>query len=64
MTDFGARAVRLCGHAGRLLGWSPEQFWSATPAELACILPSEDAGSVRPMARDDLRTMMEQDPDG
>lgn len=35
---FGQRAARLAGIAGWLLGWRPEEFWRATPAELAAVL--------------------------
>ena len=35
---FGEGAVRLCHAAGLLLGWRPDEFWNATPAELAAAL--------------------------
>jgi uncharacterized phage protein (TIGR02216 family) len=35
MTCFGEAAARLSGAASLLLGWRPEEFWNATPAELA-----------------------------
>jgi uncharacterized phage protein (TIGR02216 family) len=36
MTEcFGEAAARLCGAASLLLGWRPDEFWNATPAELA-----------------------------
>jgi uncharacterized phage protein (TIGR02216 family) len=35
MICFGDAAARLCGAASMLLGWRPEEFWNATPAELA-----------------------------
>ena len=40
MTDeiFTARAAKLAGHACWLLGWTPDTFWRATPAELAAVL--------------------------
>ncbi len=31
-------AARLAGLAGVLLGWRPQEFWTATPAELAAVL--------------------------
>lgn len=34
---FGEAAARLAGLAG-VLGWRPDDFWSATPAELAATL--------------------------
>jgi uncharacterized phage protein (TIGR02216 family) len=30
--------VRLCGAAAIVLGWRPNEFWEATPAELAMAL--------------------------
>lgn len=35
---FGAAAARLCGAAALLLGWRPDEFWNATPAELTLAL--------------------------
>jgi hypothetical protein len=63
---FGAAASRLAGLAGVLLGWRPQDFWAATPAELAAVLavmggatPSDD-----PLASGDLARLMELFPDG
>lgn len=30
--------------AGALLGWRPDEFWRATPAELACVLRAMSGG--------------------
>ena len=38
MRRFAEGARRLAGVAGWLLGWRPEEFWRATPAELAAVL--------------------------
>jgi uncharacterized phage protein (TIGR02216 family) len=35
---FGEGAARLCSAASVLLGWRPEEFWNATPAELGLAL--------------------------
>ena len=45
---FGAAAVRLCHAAALLLGWRPDEFWNATPAELATALlvPGEQLAGV------------------
>jgi hypothetical protein len=32
---FGDAALAAFAQASRLLGWRPQDFWSATPAELA-----------------------------
>jgi uncharacterized phage protein (TIGR02216 family) len=57
---FGLGAMRLGGLAARLLGWRPEHFWRATPAELAAIL-SPYTSPDDSLARGDLERMMEQD---
>ena len=36
--SFAGAAVRLAGAAAALLGWTPGEFWNATPAELAASL--------------------------
>ena len=36
--DFAAHARIACTAAQQLLGWSPPQFWQATPAELILAL--------------------------
>ena len=35
---FADGARRLAGLVPRALGWRPDEFWNATPAELAAIL--------------------------
>lgn len=35
---FGEAAARMCTAASLILGWRPDEFWSATPAELALAL--------------------------
>ena len=42
---FGQSAARLCSAASILLRWRPDEFWNATPAELALALqmPAADA---------------------
>jgi len=52
MTRFADAAGRLAGVAGWLLGWRPDEFWRATPADLASVLraargeEAEGAGGV------------------
>ena len=38
MKRFADAAGRLAGIAGWLLGWRPDEFWRATPTELASVL--------------------------
>ena len=61
--EFGPSARRLAGLAGRMLGWRPGEFWSATPAELAASLAPEPAAISLPLSRTDLTRLMEQDND-
>lgn len=35
---FGESAAQLCSVACQLLGWRPDEFWNATPAELVLAL--------------------------
>ena len=45
---FGEGAARLCGFAAMLLGWRPDEFWNATPAELALALNAQDDAAAPP----------------
>ena len=62
---FGAAAERLAGIVPRTLGWLPDDFWGATPAELAVIFA---AGAEHPagetLARSELIALMERDRNG
>ncbi len=44
-----------------MLGWLPDQFWAATPAELASVLSPYAATSDQPLARSELNRLMERD---
>ena len=62
---FSEAAARLAGLAGALLGWRPDEFWRATPAELASVLGALTAdGRAAPLARDELARLEEMFPDG
>jgi hypothetical protein len=66
VTDsFAEAAARWCGLAARFLGWTPADFWNATPAELTMALadPAE-AASLSPPSREMIATLMERDADG
>jgi hypothetical protein len=60
---FGDGAARLAGIAGAWLGWRPDEFWRATPAELAAVLRvlAPDASAA---SSGDLVRLMEMFPDG
>ena len=63
---FAPRAVRLAGVMARVAGWTPDQFWAATPADAAAVLAAwaDDDGSAPPVDRAGLTAMMEIFPDG
>jgi uncharacterized phage protein (TIGR02216 family) len=60
---FSDAAARLAGLAGALLGWRPDEFWRATPAELAGVLAALNGGEAAPMTRDELAKLRERFPD-
>lgn len=57
---FAATAARLAGLAARVLGWRPGEFWTATPAELALSLGSEEP-IESPPTRAELMTLIESE---
>lgn len=48
-----------------LLGWEPEVFWRATPAELALALAGRifEPGAAAPLSRHELRDLVHRFPD-
>ena len=62
--DFTARAARLAGLAGAILGWRPHEFWAATPAELTAIFAALVPAVEAPPTHADLTRLKEQFPDG
>ncbi len=59
---FSDAAARLAGLAGALLGWRPDEFWRATPAELAAVLGAM-AGGAGAAGAEDLARLTEMFPD-
>ncbi len=60
---FGDEARRLAGAATLLLGWTPDTFWRATPAELMdALMPA--GGEGEPADRQKIEALMERFPDG
>lgn len=62
---FSDSAGRLAGLAGALLGWRPDEFWGATPAELIAVVRAmtgekEDGASAVDLDR--LRRMFPDEP--
>jgi Phage tail assembly chaperone protein, TAC len=61
--SFAQAARKLAGQSAVLLGWRPDDFWNATPGELAAILsaftPDGDAADGSTLTQ-----LMELFPDG
>ena len=66
MARFADAAARLAGLAGAVLGWSPDSFWRATPAELAAVVAVLRGGDalVDPPDGATLAWLQEAFPDG
>jgi hypothetical protein len=61
---FTPGAARLAGLIPRALGWRPDDFWNATPAELTSIFASGEAEQSEPLSRNDLERLLERERDG
>ena len=60
-----AQSARAAAHlAAAALGWRPQEFWQATPAELATALGVDAAPAAAPVDAGWLAGLMEQFPDG
>jgi uncharacterized phage protein (TIGR02216 family) len=63
---FADAAARLAGLSGAALGWRPDEFWRATPAELAGIVAALRGGggeTETPPERSEIARLMMQFPD-
>jgi hypothetical protein len=60
---FEAAARRAARVAAVTLGWRPDDFWAATPADLRTALGLDDAGDEAPVTAAVLARMMEGCPD-
>ena len=61
---FGEAAARLSGQAALLIGWTPDTFWAATPAELAAIVMAAAPPPAGGIDHATITAMMERDADG
>ncbi len=62
---FAGAAERLAPFAARYLGWRPDEFWQATPQEIALSLKDPDAaGAPGGITRADLESLLERESDG
>jgi uncharacterized phage protein (TIGR02216 family) len=60
---FAKNARRLFGQTVLLLGWRPDEFWAATPEELASILAAMTPPDEAPLDSQTIRQLMDQFPD-
>jgi uncharacterized phage protein (TIGR02216 family) len=61
---FAEAAARLAGVAGALLGWRPDEFWRATPAELGAVLKAMAPEAEEGVGRAELERLKALFPDG
>jgi hypothetical protein len=50
--------------AGALLGWRPDEFWRATPAELAAVMRALAGDQLGGIDSNDLKRLCEELGDG
>ena len=63
LSSFAESAGRLAGVAGALLGWRPDEFWRATPAELGAVLAAMLPEAAEGMDATDLQRLTALFPD-
>ena len=61
---FADVARHGCALSARLLGWRPQDFWQATPAELVMALAAPADADALPPTRETIARMMERDTHG
>lgn len=62
-TRFADGARTLAGVSALALGWRPDEFWRATPEELATALGSHAASDIAPPDGDSIAALRAQFPD-
>jgi hypothetical protein len=60
---FSDGASRLAGQVGLLLGWRPNEFWGATPAEVAAVLGAVAGGEPAGVSADEVSRLRALFPD-
>ena len=66
MSRFADAARRLAGVAGVAFGWRPDEFWRATPDELAALVAAlaGEAADAAPPDAATIARLQERFPDG
>ncbi|MFN3620889.1 phage tail assembly chaperone [Sphingorhabdus sp.] len=60
---FGEAAGKLAAQAVLILGWRPDDFWNATPAELLGILQAITSDGETPPDQEAIYKLMKRFPD-
>ena len=60
---FGDAAAKLAAQTALTLGWRPDDFWNATPAELLGILQAVAGDGEAPPSADTVHRLMMRFPD-
>jgi uncharacterized phage protein (TIGR02216 family) len=60
---FSDAAAKLAAQTALHLGWRPDEFWNATPAELVGILQTLAGHNEAPPSADAIADLMMQFPD-
>lgn len=60
---FADVAAQLAARTALILGWRPDDFWNATPAELLGILQAMAGDGEAPPSADVVRRLMMRFPD-
>ncbi|WP_448582472.1 phage tail assembly chaperone [Thermaurantiacus sp.] len=63
MTPYAELARLAARVATGVLGWSPDQFWNATPAELRLALEGRLGSAPTAITEADLERLMREFPD-
>lgn len=63
MTPFAEAAGRLAGVVGAALGWRPDEFWRATPAEVGAVVRALSGDAEPGVDRALLDALKERWPD-
>ena len=61
---FVDAAGRLAGISAAIAGWRPDEFWRATPAELATVIRAMTGEQEAAAGSAELRRLQEMFPDG
>jgi uncharacterized phage protein (TIGR02216 family) len=62
--SFADVAAQLAARTALILGWRPDDFWNATPAELQGILHALAGEGETPPSADAIHQLMTRFPDG